>query len=181
MFRYLLACTLLTLALTGCGPGAGASTFDSIAEDATFVTTVETTPTRTAPSTSVPLPDVPEAVASFGTATLALDGTNLLVAVADDSDERRQGLMGLEDLGDLDGMLFVFGGDTESGFWMKNTLIPLDIAFFNAEGVFVDGFRMEPCTADPCPTYRPGGSYRYALEMPAGTMPVSVTRIEIDQ
>jgi uncharacterized protein len=181
MFRYLLALALLALVLAGCGSGSGPSTFDSVAQDATPVTTVETTTTNTTPSTSVPLPDVPETVASFGTATLVLDGTNLLVAVADDSDERRQGLMGLEDLGDLDGMLFVFDVDTESGFWMKNTLIPLDIAFFDDEGVFVDGFRMEPCTADPCPSYRPGGSYRYALEMPAGTMPVSATRIEIDQ
>jgi hypothetical protein len=181
MFRYTLAFALIALVLAGCGPGSGPSTSGSIAGDAVSVTTVETTTTRTASSTSVPPPDVPEAIASFGTATLALDGTNLLVAVAGDSDERRQGLMGLEDLGDLDGMLFVFDGDTESGFWMKNTLIPLDIAFFNDEGVFVDGFRMEPCTADPCPSYRPGGSYRYALEMPAGTMPVSATRIEIDQ
>jgi len=185
MLRYVLVFTLVALVLTGCDSGSGPATSDSIAAYTSPTTTVAASPTiattHATSSTSVPPPDVPEALAGFGISTVALDGTDLLVAVADDSDERRQGLMRLEDLGDLDGMLFVFAGDSESGFWMKNTLIPLDIAFFNAEGDYVDGFRMEPCTADPCPTYRPGGPYRYALEMPAGTMPVPVTDIEIDR
>jgi hypothetical protein len=76
--------------------------------------------------------------------------------------------MGVTDLGGLDGMLFVFQADSEGGFWMKNTLIPLDIAFFTADGGFVDALTMVPCVEDPCPTYRPDGSYRYALEAPAG-------------
>jgi hypothetical protein len=182
MSRYALAFTFLALVLTGCDSGFGPATFDSITTATTVpASTAATTTTQAASSTSVPPPDVPEAVAGFGITTLALDGTDLLVAVADDSDELQQGLMRLEDLGDLDGMLFVFDGDTDSGFWMKNTLIPLDIAFFNAEGGYVDGFRMDPCAADPCPTYRPAGSYRYALEMPAGTMPVPATGIEIDR
>jgi uncharacterized membrane protein (UPF0127 family) len=51
---------------------------------------------------------------------------------------------------------------------MKNTLIPLDVAFFTVEGVLVDLLRMEPCTADPCPIYQPRGEYRYALETEVG-------------
>ena len=78
--------------------------------------------------------------------------------------------MGVTDLGGLDGMLFVFPVDSDGGFWMKNTLIPLDIVFFTADGGFVDALTMAPCTEDPCPTYRPGGSYRYALEAPAGDL-----------
>jgi uncharacterized membrane protein (UPF0127 family) len=53
---------------------------------------------------------------------------------------------------------------------MKNTLIPLDIVFFSADGAFVDALTMAPCAEDPCPTYRPAGSYRYALEAPEGDL-----------
>ncbi len=78
--------------------------------------------------------------------------------------------MGVTDLGEVDGMLFLFAEDTDSGFWMKDTLISLDIAFFDREGNLVDQMTMEPCVADPCPPFRPITDYRYALEMPAGTM-----------
>jgi hypothetical protein len=78
--------------------------------------------------------------------------------------------MRVTDLGGLDGMLFVFQADSSGGFWMKNTVIPLDIVFFTADGGFVDALTMAPCTEDPCPTYRPNGSYRYALEAPAGDL-----------
>lgn len=90
------------------------------------------------------------------------------MAVADDASERAQGLMGVEDLGDVHGMLFVFPGDTTAGFWMKGTLLALDIAFFASDGSLVDLVEMTPCTADPCPTYLAAGPYRYALEVPAG-------------
>mgnify|MGYP001817915683 CR=1 FL=1 len=90
------------------------------------------------------------------------------VALADTADLRRQGLMGVTDLGGLRGMLFSWPDDTTGGFWMKDTLIPLDIAFFAADGSLVDLLSMVPCEADPCPSYRPSGSYRSALEVPAG-------------
>ena len=78
--------------------------------------------------------------------------------------------MNVSDLLDLDGMLFVFDSDTASGFWMKNTLIGLDIAFFASDGSFVDRLTMEPCSSDPCPVYRPSGPYRYAVEVAAGDL-----------
>ena len=63
----------------------------------------------------------------------------------------------------------------------RDTLIPLDIAFFDSDGGLVNLLTMEPCTADPCPSYRPGGSYRYAVEAPAGDLDfvVSGSRLEI--
>ena len=131
-------------------------------------TTATAPPTTTAAPTE---PRVPDQLAGLEPTVVTLDDQSLLVAVADTSALRRSGLMFVEDLGDLDGMLFVFDADTNGGFWMKNTLLPLDIAFFDVDGGFVDGFVMEPCTADPCPTYVPSGSYRYALETAAGTMP----------
>lgn len=90
------------------------------------------------------------------------------MAVADTAGLRAQGLMGVTDLGERDGMLFVWDEDVSSGFWMKNTLIPLDIAFFRADGVLVDLLSMVPCVTDPCQVYQPSGSYRYALETEVG-------------
>lgn len=68
------------------------------------------------------------------------------------------------------GMLFVFDTAQERSFWMKNTLMPLDILFFAANGTFVSWQRMDPCKADPCPSYYSNGSAQYALEVPAGFM-----------
>lgn len=92
----------------------------------------------------------------------------LLVAVADEPAERAQGLMNVTDLAGIEGMLFVFADDVGDGFWMKDTLLPLDIAFFAGDGVIVDVLTMTPCAADPCPTYRPDGEYRFAVEVEAG-------------
>jgi len=123
----------------------------------------------------------PVGLEGFETSAISIDGRELDVAVAETPSQRSQGLMGVTDLGGLDGMLFVFQVDSDGGFWMKNTLIPLDIVFFTADGSFVDALTMAPCTGDPCPTYRPGGSYRYALEAPAGDLAfvIPTSRLEI--
>ena len=92
------------------------------------------------------------------------------VALAQSIDQRQQGLMGVTDLGDVEGMLFVFPFDSSNGFWMEDTLIPLEIAFFDAAGNLVTVLTMEPCLEDPCPTYSPGASYRFALEAPPGRL-----------
>jgi hypothetical protein len=76
--------------------------------------------------------------------------------------------MGVVDLGDLDGMFFVMDGVVQTGFTMRNTLIPLHIAFFDEDRVLVDVLEMEPCEAEPCPSYVPEGGYRYAVEAPLG-------------
>jgi uncharacterized membrane protein (UPF0127 family) len=122
---------------------------------------------------------VPEQLRDFEVSSIALDGQELLVAIADSGELRRQGLMRVETLGDLDGMLFVFERNTTAGFWMKDTLLPLDIAFFTAEGAYVDSFSMEPCTTPSCPSYQPGGAYRYALEVPLGQMPEKIELLEL--
>lgn len=90
-----------------------------------------------------------------------------LVALADEPTERSRGLMGIDDLGELAGMLFVFPAQSRGGFWMKDTLIRLAIGFFDDRGALVDTFVMEPCAADPCPVYEASGPFRYAVEMPA--------------
>ena len=114
--------------------------------------------------------DEPEGLEGFESSTVTVGGRELTVAVAESPIQRSRGLMGVTDLGGLDGMLFVFQVDSDGGFWMKNTLIPLDIVFFTVDGGFVDALTMAQCTEDPCPTYRSGGTYRYALEAPAGDL-----------
>ncbi len=125
---------------------------------------------------AVPPPGGQEVALSTGelgaveVATVILDGQRLVVAVASTPGSRTQGLRGITDLGDLDGMLFTWGGDTvTSRFTMADTPLPLDIAFFAADGDYVDGFRMTPCPAPPCPAYAASAPYAYALEFPVGS------------
>jgi hypothetical protein len=122
-------------------------------------------------TTTVPSPTTTTAVdplAGFASRIVTVSGETWAVAVADTPALRAQGLMGITDLGALDGMLFVWDEDVASGFWMKDTLIPLDVAFFTATGELVDLLRMEPCVADPCPVYRPAAPYRFAIETEVG-------------
>ena len=74
------------------------------------------------------------------------DGSNvdLLVEVADDAQERAIGLMSRESLPEDQGMLFVFEAEGQHGFWMKDTLIPLSIAFIEGEGKIIDIQDMQP-------------------------------------
>ncbi|MGH2586593.1 MAG: DUF192 domain-containing protein [Dehalococcoidia bacterium] len=76
----------------------------------------------------------------------------LAVEVADDSDEMSCGLMHRTELADDQGMLFAYTSDTSGGFWMRNTLIPLAIAYVGADGRIVDILEMEPV---PGPGYTP--------------------------
>ncbi len=104
----------------------------------------------------------------FPTEEVVVGSERWEVAVADDAAERARGLMGVADLGGLRGMLFLFPADGIAAFWMKDTVLALDAAFFAADGSLVDLLEMTPCEADPCPVYQPSGPYRYVLEVPAG-------------
>lgn len=90
------------------------------------------------------------------------------VEIADTPSERGQGLMGRETLPADAGMVFVFPEDVRGAFWMKDTLVPLSIAFYSADGRILEILDMEPCAADPCPLYDPGVAYRGALEVNQG-------------
>lgn len=92
----------------------------------------------------------------------------LTVQIADTHKKREKGLMFVEKLPENEGMLFVFSGKTYGGFWMKNTLIPLSIAFLDSHGKILKILDMVPCKEDECPTYDPELFYHYALEVNLG-------------
>ena len=91
------------------------------------------------------------------------------VEIADTRAERQRGLMGRRSLPAKSGMVFRYPSDTTGGFWMKDTLIPLDIAFYDRRGKILRIFTMTPCRKDPCRVYDPGVAYRAALEVNAGS------------
>lgn len=92
----------------------------------------------------------------------------LRVEIADEADELEQGLMYRTELAPSHGMLFLFSEQRVLAFWMKNTLIPLDVLFFDRNNRFVSSRTMEPCTEDPCRSYSSGAPAVTALEVPAG-------------
>jgi uncharacterized membrane protein (UPF0127 family) len=98
-----------------------------------------------------------------------LAGHRYGVEIAEDDASRARGLMGRTALAADRGMLFVFQDDALRAFWMKNTLIPLDILYFDAERRLISvQHEVPPCRADPCPAYPSGAPARYVLELNAG-------------
>jgi uncharacterized protein len=95
-------------------------------------------------------------------------GDRLRVRIAETPAERAAGLMHVMALPPNDGMAFVFGGPVTDRFWMKDTLIPLSVAFVAQDGTIVSVSDMDPCTADPCPTYPASGPYTMAVEANLG-------------
>ena len=85
--------------------------------------------------------------------------------VADDNEERTKGLMFREKLDENDGMLFVFDNENYQTFWMKNTLIPLDIIFINKNLEVVDIKNAVPCKEEPCTLYKSSKPAMYVLEV----------------
>jgi uncharacterized membrane protein (UPF0127 family) len=106
------------------------------------------------------------------TVTLAIrtsggEEVEVRVEVADERAERQTGLMGRTELAQDAGMLFVFGWERNLSFWMRNTLIPLSIAYIAADGRIVDIQDMEPLDDDP-PPYASAEPAKYALEVNQG-------------
>ena len=128
-------------------------------------------PATIGPTTSTgPVVDTGD-VSGFGVVEVVVEGQVVWVAVADDAVRRSRGLCGVQSLGDLAGMLFTWGGvDVEARFTMADTLIPLDIAFLDADGVVLGVVEMQPCPGAPCPTYGIDVPFRMALESPMGSL-----------
>jgi len=91
------------------------------------------------------------------------------IELAITNEEQMLGLMFRKSLDQNKGMLFVFKEEGEYSFWMKNTLIPLDIIWIdkNQEVVFISE-NTQPCKQDPCSSTAPGQKAKYVLEINAG-------------
>ena len=85
--------------------------------------------------------------------------------IARTSAQQQQGLMYRKEVKDGEGMLFIFDKDDVRSFWMKNTLVPLSIAYIASDGRILEIYDMEPGNLDPVRSSR---SVRYALEVPQG-------------
>lgn len=90
------------------------------------------------------------------------------VEVARTEEEMRRGLMGRESMPDDRGMAFLFFEPTTGGFWMKDTLIPLSIAFIGSDERIQEILDMDPCVEENCPIYTPAEPYTLALEVNKG-------------
>jgi uncharacterized protein len=120
------------------------------------------------PATTGPAAD------AAGTVTYRLEPASgaartVRLEVAADPAARARGLMGRTEVPQGTGMVFLYPEDVAEAYWMKNTLVPLSIAFVAADGRVVSVAEMTPCRADPCPSYAPAGPYRYAVELAAGS------------
>ena len=107
------------------------------------------------------------------------------VEVADDDAERARGLMFRDELPAEHGMLFIHERQEPQAYWMKNTRIPLDILYFDAQKKLVSVSRAPPCSlGSRCPPYPSSGPAQYVLELNAGwTRAHGITpgqRIEIE-
>ena len=105
-----------------------------------------------------------------GVLSITTDGRPavLSVEIAETEATRETGLMGRTDLAPDSGMVFLFEDPSQGGFWMKNTLIPLSIAFWDTDGRIVDILDMQPCETDTCPTYAPRKPYVGTVETNLG-------------
>ena len=121
-------------------------------------------------------PSEPNRLDALPTVRMTIGEQDFELWVVDTFEEQNKGLMfvAAEQMAPLEdgterGMLFVFGFSTRQSFWMKNTAIPLDIAYINTEGKVVATHAMIPFD-DRNNQYPPGALYRYAIEVNAGVL-----------
>jgi uncharacterized membrane protein (UPF0127 family) len=122
--------------------------------------------------TSTPLPPATTAASGLtpGIATITTGNgeVEVVVEVATTSAARQRGLMGRTELAANAGMVFLFEEEEVRSFWMKDTLIPLSIAFFDRGGRIVSILDMEPCRTLVCDLYPSGAPASGALEVNQG-------------
>ena len=99
---------------------------------------------------------------------ICFQSTCFSVEIADTPGERAQGLMYRDSLDDDKGMLFVFENSGVYSFWMKNTLIPLDMIWLDENFKVVHIETATPCVTETCISYNPMVEAKYVLEINSG-------------
>ncbi len=170
MSRWKTAAVVLVLLLAGCGqnteePAASnAGGGDSSAKDIQDTSK----PATSGPCKGIPVErcDTVEVSQTVAIETGDAD-VRVQVEVADEMGEMAKGLMGRTALAEDAGMLFVYPEERELSFWMRDTLIPLSIAFMDGEGRIIDIQDMKALDDRP-PHYKSAEPARYALEVNVG-------------
>ena len=146
-----LAAVIFALSLGACGGGADGS---ASARGTTSTGDQQTGQPQPAPGGQV-----------TRTVDIRIGGVPVTAEIADNDELRARGLMNRDSLPENHGMLFVYGTMQVRSFWMRNTRIPLDIAFIDAGGVIMNILQMEPQSDQ---NYFSQGPMMYALEMIQG-------------
>ncbi len=118
-----------------------------------------------------------EPVLGFGELAIEVERPGLVevlawcLLAATEPAQRARGLMEVTDLQGYSGMAFVYPEDSRNAFYMRNTPMPLSIAWIAADGSVVSTADMAPCEdREGCPSYPPAGPYRLAVEVPQGQL-----------
>ena len=126
----------------------------------------------------VPVPAVARVpLAGFGETRITVrkvDGGLIAwcLLLAETSEQRARGLMQVADLQGYDGMLFRYPAPVTESYYMRNTPMPLSIAYIGNDGKLVSNVDMAPCgDVEGCPNYPPAGPFRLAIEVPQGGLP----------
>ena len=98
---------------------------------------------------------------------VVIRGQSFHIEVARTAEQKQQGLMNRKSLGDREGMIFVYETDQHLAFWMKNTTIPLTLAFLSKDGQIMQIEQLKPLSLKSVVSER---AVRYGLELPAGVL-----------
>jgi uncharacterized membrane protein (UPF0127 family) len=142
---------VVLLLVSGCG---GGEKDEASSEDTSEEASQETTADAVADETAI-----------VGINTARGERVEVRVEIADEEAEQKRGLMERTALAEDAGMLFVFPGERPRSFWMRNTLIPLSIAYIDGDGAIVDIQDMQPLDETSHPSAAPA---QYALEVNQG-------------
>ena len=179
----LLTAAVLLVAVAACGDDDAADPLPAVAATTAVPAAPSSAATTSQPASAASVTTeaaptttgvVPTGFGTVAARVTAADGSTCDVCLwaASTAAEQTRGLMGVTDLGGADGMVFHFASPVATQFWMRDTVMPLSIAFYAADGSFVSSADMTPClqpTPDAeCARYGAAGPYQYAVEVAAG-------------